>query len=129
MVFVYTNLSVLGIELEEICLSLVEHPVRCDYFYVKMRSLSCGITICCASTVCCVMLLFSFSLFIIPVFCLFLLDIFFLLQLLFTAIYLLLKHILAEFSIEYAHDIRNFYKLQKSRKSAYLQIPGFYSYI
>ena len=35
MVFVYTNLSVLGIELEEICLSLVEHPVRCDYFYVK----------------------------------------------------------------------------------------------
>lgn len=41
----------------------------------------------------------------------------------------LLKHILAEFSIEYAHDIRNFYKLQKSRKSAYLQIPGFYNYI
>ena len=82
----HINLSVLGIELEEICLSLVEHPVRCDYFYVKMRSLSCGITICCASTVCCgvwvscVMLLFSFSLFIIPVFCLFLLDIFFLLQ-------------------------------------------------
>ena len=56
----------------------------------------------------CVMLLFSFSLFIIPVFCLFLLDIFFLLQLLFTAIYLLLKHILAEFSIGYAHDIRDF---------------------
>ena len=25
--------------------------------------------------------------------------------------------------------IRNFYKLQKSRKSAYLQIPGFYNYI
>ena len=44
MVFVYTNLSVLGIELEEICRSLVEHPVRCDYLYVKMRSLSCGIT-------------------------------------------------------------------------------------
>ena len=36
---VYTNLSVLGIELEEICRSLVEHPVRCDYFYVKMLSL------------------------------------------------------------------------------------------
>ena len=79
----HINLSVLGIELEEICRSLVEHPVRCDYFYVKMRSLSCGITICCSSTVCCgvwvscVMLLFSFSLFIIPFFCLFLLDIFF----------------------------------------------------
>ena len=80
-----------------------------------MRSLSCGITTCCASTVCCgvwiscAMLLFSFSLSIIPVFCLFLPDIFFSSCNCYLLLYTLLKHILAEFSIGYAPDNHNFW--------------------